>query len=500
MEKPTTAVLDIDLIDVEEGFNPRREFDNKKMAELVASIRQSGLATALTVRPNGGTKYVLVAGERRLIAAKEAGLKQVPVVIREKKGALAAAIAENLIRADLNPIEEAEGLQRLAELERLGTQKDLAKRSGKSSAFVGGRLRLLQLPEKVQSYIASGVVPVEAERALRPIAKVSPRIAECACELVAKGAFRGHELLTDLDEVLLQVAETDFKDAPTMIQPRGFQLSTVVEDEDAHAKLAERYNAAVEWRRSEDPKIRLGEPEIDAARAAGCLVEIRVDHGEWISTVRYLTDAVLAADLAERAIVRYEKQAKKEARKRDEQLKEQSAEQASSAKKREKEREQERREEERKEAVARGFNEGLGRKLIKRRGSGRSEHGLRRAKALAAMVLATDDGLAARGLRLVLPQLRDVSAAETKKKAEVVSYADRKHSADYLADRVAKAKSVSEVLEILTEALLAALLVDEEAVSIREAVSWSSPAEEQIKELLQPEIKALRLARSRGGK
>jgi ParB family chromosome partitioning protein len=75
MNKPTMAVLDVDLIDVEEGFNPRKEFDPEEMEELVASIRQSGITSAPTVRPSG-SRYILVAGERRLIAAKQIGLKR----------------------------------------------------------------------------------------------------------------------------------------------------------------------------------------------------------------------------------------------------------------------------------------------------------------------------------------------------------------------------------------------------------------------------------------
>src|SRR5690349_2775868 len=98
MSGPSTAVLDIDTIKVEDGFNPRTEFDPDKHRELVASIEQTGIAQALTVRPNGGTHYILVDGERRLRAAREAGIKEIPVLIREGEDALAAALVANLIR------------------------------------------------------------------------------------------------------------------------------------------------------------------------------------------------------------------------------------------------------------------------------------------------------------------------------------------------------------------------------------------------------------------
>src|SRR4029077_1104605 len=111
---------EIDRIRVEDGFNPRTDFDQDSLSELGASIRQTGLVTALTVRPNG-EGYVLIAGQRRLIAAKRAGLKAVPVLVREGSDALAVAVAETLIRADLDPIEEANALARLAEAEKLAT-------------------------------------------------------------------------------------------------------------------------------------------------------------------------------------------------------------------------------------------------------------------------------------------------------------------------------------------------------------------------------------------
>ena len=241
--------------------------------------------TALTVRANGDGKFVLVAGERRLIAAKRADIKEVPVVIREGKDALAAAIAENLIREDLDPIEEARGLQRLSEAEKLGTHKQLAARVGKSSAYVSERLRLLALPEKVQARIAEGSVPVAAERDLRKAAKVCPAVAECACQLVASGEIEGRDLLERFDEVLYAVAESDLRERPTMIDVgRGIWLSQLVDDPEQHALIAERWRLATPYGNADDPMIRFEEPEIDAARAAGSLLEYEVDRGGWTAT------------------------------------------------------------------------------------------------------------------------------------------------------------------------------------------------------------------------
>lgn len=124
MSQPTTAVLDVEKIEVEEGLNPRTRFDEDRLAELEATIRQDGLVTALTVTPAKAGRYTLIAGERRLIAAKRAGLKEVPVLIRAVKGSRAATLVENLIREDLDPIDTAQGLADLAEAENLTTPPD----------------------------------------------------------------------------------------------------------------------------------------------------------------------------------------------------------------------------------------------------------------------------------------------------------------------------------------------------------------------------------------
>jgi ParB family transcriptional regulator, chromosome partitioning protein len=121
----------------------------------------------------------VIAGHRRLEAAKLAGIKKVPVHVRENGNARAAALSENLHREDLDPIDTARGLVELAAELNLTTNKKIAEALDVSDSWVSQHLRLLRLPEGVQTYIAEGHIPVEAERDLRGIAKVSPRIAEC---------------------------------------------------------------------------------------------------------------------------------------------------------------------------------------------------------------------------------------------------------------------------------------------------------------------------------
>jgi len=502
MNEARTETVEIEKIKVDDDFNPRSDFDESSLAELEASIRQTGLITALTVRPNG-EGFVLIAGQRRLIAAKRAGLHRVPVLIRDGEDALAAAIAENLIRADLDPIEEANALARLAEAEKLVTRKQLAERVGKSSAYVSERLRLLDLPDAAQAQIAAGAVPVAAERELRRAAKVSPAIAECACKLVASGEIEGRDLLERFDEVLHAVAESGLREKPVMVEvSRGVLLSQLVGDSGQQQALAERINAAQPYRGEDDPYLRLAESEVDAARAAGCLLEYEVERDGWSSSTTYLCDGELAADLAVRAVERLEKEANKRA-------KELAREAGSNGEVESLEEVQERvsrerregREKARKDASkARSFNLEFGRKLLARRGAAtRKDYSLARARALAEVVLADNPNLAARGLRLVLPQLQEVETKTLKsgEAREKVTYKEAAECEEYLRNRISEAKTANEILELLADALIAAQSADERELAQSRRVHWWTPAAEKVRKLLAPDAKAVRPGRTR---
>lgn len=149
--------------------NPRRNFDEENLAELVASVREKGIVQPIVVRPIGEENNVfeIIAGERRWRAAQRAGLHEVPVVVLEvsDREALELAIIENVQRADLNPLEEAMGYDRLAE-EFSYSQADLAKVIGKSRSHVANTMRLLKLPETVKAYLADGRLTAGHARAL----------------------------------------------------------------------------------------------------------------------------------------------------------------------------------------------------------------------------------------------------------------------------------------------------------------------------------------------
>ncbi|MEI6563765.1 MAG: ParB/RepB/Spo0J family partition protein [bacterium] len=139
-------------------FQPRRVFVKESLDELAASIREHGVLEPVLVR-KVEDGYELIAGERRWRAAQEAGLKQVPVIVREAADleALEIGLIENLQRADLNVIEEAEGYQTLADAFKL-TQDEIAKKVSKARASVANALRLLSLPKEVKKFLSEGLI------------------------------------------------------------------------------------------------------------------------------------------------------------------------------------------------------------------------------------------------------------------------------------------------------------------------------------------------------
>jgi ParB family chromosome partitioning protein len=166
--------------------NPRRVFSNAELDELVASLKERGIIQPIVARPVRGAAeaYEIIAGERRWRAAQRAGLHEVPVVIIEANDAeaLQIAIIENVQRADLNPLEEAEGYRALMEEFHNG-QDEIAKIIGKSRSHVANTLRLLKLPESVKGYIQSGKLSAGHARTLIG----QPDAEALAEEIVARG-------------------------------------------------------------------------------------------------------------------------------------------------------------------------------------------------------------------------------------------------------------------------------------------------------------------------
>jgi ParB family chromosome partitioning protein len=175
-------------------YQPRTRMDPQALAELAASIRAQGLMQPLLVRPVGSSpvgsshqrdRYELIAGERRWRAAQMAGLTEVPVLVREvpDNAALAMALIENIQREDLNPMEEAAGLQRLVDEFRM-THEQAADAVGRSRSATTNLLRLLKLAQPVQAMLMQGALEMGHARAL--LALDAARQLEAANRIVAR--------------------------------------------------------------------------------------------------------------------------------------------------------------------------------------------------------------------------------------------------------------------------------------------------------------------------
>lgn len=169
------AVLSISEI-VRNPNQPRKTFDEDKLAELADSIRQNGVLQPILVRRKG-QKYEIVAGERRYQASKLAGLKEIPAVVREidDDKVFQLALIENLQRSDLSPIEEAKGYKQLLTSQSL-TQEELAKILSKSRSTIANTLRLMDLPVEVQHMMEQGLLTAGHARAILAVPSEEGRI------------------------------------------------------------------------------------------------------------------------------------------------------------------------------------------------------------------------------------------------------------------------------------------------------------------------------------
>lgn len=162
--------IPIDVIDPN-PYQPRREFDEKAMESLATSIKEHGLIQPIVVSQSDGGRYYLVVGERRLRAAKMAGLREILAYVRSTKDQdkLELALIENIQREDLNPLEEAMGYQRLKDEFGL-TATEIARRAGKSRPVIFSRLLLLSLPDTAKEALVNGTLSYTVARALTQLA------------------------------------------------------------------------------------------------------------------------------------------------------------------------------------------------------------------------------------------------------------------------------------------------------------------------------------------
>lgn len=224
---------------------PRTSFDDDRLEELAASIEQSGLLQPLVVRPCGGDHYELIAGERRLRASRMAHLDEVPVVVQRvgDDEAYALAMVENIQRENLDPVERARGYQRLLD-EFDYTQAELAEQLGTSRSAIANAVRLLELPDEVQTMLKAGRLAAGHARALTSL-------PDQAAESVAER---------------IESEEMSVRDVEELVRERHVSQSKASSDEPDESP----YRRDAQVRRVVD----------DLQRALGTRVELEDRHGE----------------------------------------------------------------------------------------------------------------------------------------------------------------------------------------------------------------------------
>ena len=211
-------------------YQPRSEFDQAALEELTASVQAHGVLQPVMVRPRGGGRFELIAGERRYRAARQAGLTRIPAVIRQMtdEESLTVALIENIQREDLNAMEAARGYRQL--LDQFGlTQAELARQLGKSQSTVAYALSLLRLPSEMQDSISSGQLTMEHGKVL----------------LSVPSSERRHALWSQMLSQNLTVAESRKRalEEPAVVAKSRQPAVAVAEDaepvEDIHLKAIE---------------------------------------------------------------------------------------------------------------------------------------------------------------------------------------------------------------------------------------------------------------------
>lgn len=464
---PEVRLVPLGEIQIADGGNPRRRFDEQALSELAASIGQHGVLQPLVVSTHDGG-YTLIAGERRYRAAKLAGLTQVPVSVRDAgEHAIELAVDENLHRQDLDPVEEAHAFQTILQSGRL-SKKALAERVSKSPQYVNERLRLLDLPEPIQQAVAAGTIPVRLAKPLIAMAKVSEPVA-CACvELVVKGVADISDLEERPERVIGCLGDYEWPDPqPLALAVSSYQHYTLdsLPLPDGCDDIRERAEAL-----GEAVVFSFGQEEADAARSYGCLLECKHDRF-WSSS--FITDPAFIADRVRLQLDQLERQAKRAQREAERRQPPEAAEQAADLEKERRRQERQQRAEAKEAATAANFE--LGRKLQLRYDAPKITTPV--AKLLALLILDRDaDKLAGRGLRYVREDWQVVEPKEVRgKTVEQSRYPEASEAADALYAAIERARTPEQVIGRLLQALIAAHASDEDALPMSKRVFYDLP-------------------------
>jgi ParB/RepB/Spo0J family partition protein len=454
------AVLPIDAITVREGWNPRSADDDIERDQLTESIRAQGILQPLLVeRTDDGP--VLIDGHRRLAAAQAAGLIEVPVIERTGEDGdapqLAAALAANMRRRGLDPIEEARAYERATQAG--WPQRRIAEAVGCSPRHVSQRLRLLRLPDAVQEAIGAGSLPLAAMPVVETIATVAPAVADAVAAALGTGALTAAKLTEHPEGALGELAQSeDHGERPTLVAVPGYQdLGALV----LAADLAARAEAAgVQG-------VSFSAEDMDAARAFGCLIEFAGGEDRYWRR-GFVADAAFLADRVALHVERAEERARQEAECRAAAAVP-SGEDAGGGDA-PSESDEERRRRERQEATenrrtARLANLDLGRRALLAYDEP-PEVTMQMARAVVLVALHHHAQDAAQGLRLTHERLQRTETTTTKAGAtrERVRYPERHEAEEALVEWIEGARTPAQLVGRAVQALLGAFYADQAAL------------------------------------
>lgn len=295
----TTAVasemVPLELIDVGENV---RELDQAHVDALAGSIELRGLIVPLTVRPDG-KRFTLIAGHHRYAACRKLALDEVQVTRREQEGSSADSAAENVVRKQLSPLEEARAVQLM--LQEGYTLDGAASVLGWNRKLVTARAKILELPERAQQLLGSGEIPVSAVAMLTQIAGVSRELCEAALAPVAEGQLDGARLASEPGWVLGYALRNGnskvFAAYLNTLSSHEITELRLGKKTDAAYARAEALHRQIDRHAYGPPMIRFTEADVDQARAAGVMIEF--EHG-----IPMITDKALYRELAKQAIER----------------------------------------------------------------------------------------------------------------------------------------------------------------------------------------------------
>lgn len=479
MEAATTSTtVKLAELVIDPAENPRGPINPESIEGLAASMKTQGVLTPLLVEATDDG-YRLTAGYRRAAAAKQAGLKEVPVHVCEVDNRDSAAYTENEQREDMTPMARARSLKR--QLAHFGTQKALAAEVGISPKVVSQLVAMTRLPEPVQEEVLAchRFGPATAA-ALLPVAEVAG--GKAVAVRLAKQAVTSDDwdraLRLDMPNALGSLAElvasgsTELPEGTTVTGVHRIALETLGYDEATKQELTDRIagllgsGVHVSGISAYEDEVRftLGSDSIDRLRAAGALLEVEQDHGGWQRTHQFVFDVPLLRTEIEVLVEAQEKQAKKELAEQEKANAKQTDAEGETGKPEQSEGQRKAAERKAAKAVARSHNGSVGQALSRR---AKRAPGKRRVldvvKLMAHATVLADDKLAAAGLRLTDPALSEVEVTTSKsgKQRTKVTFADPDEATDYLLRRIDSATSPEQIVQVVSDALVAAHLTDE---------------------------------------